>query len=182
MATGQGNAKGTTAHTEADGHGKAGFPPFQKESFASQLVSFAIAFCAALLHCAQLALPRASAASSPSAKADRRRSRRGAEAERRIRRSAEGYETEPPVARAKAQVIGRNPLRASTRRPRATARRSRPASPPNSPTRKRPLPRPARRRWATSARSHPMRRLPSCSASPVSRRTARLSIAQSKRP
>lgn len=45
MAEGQGKAKGeTAAHTEADGHGKGGFPPFQKETFASQLVSFFIAF------------------------------------------------------------------------------------------------------------------------------------------
>ena len=34
-----GNAKGATAHTEADGGHKAPFPPFQKDTFASQLVS-----------------------------------------------------------------------------------------------------------------------------------------------
>ena len=58
MATPQGTAKGTTAHTEADGHGKAGFPPFQKETFASQLVSFAIAFALLYFIVSKFALPR----------------------------------------------------------------------------------------------------------------------------
>ena len=43
MAESHGNAKGATTHTEADGGHKAGFPPFQKETFASQLVSLLIA-------------------------------------------------------------------------------------------------------------------------------------------
>ena len=43
MAESHGNAKGATAHTEADGGHKAPFPPFQKDTFASQLVSLLIA-------------------------------------------------------------------------------------------------------------------------------------------
>ena len=59
MAEGQGKAKsGTAAHTEADGHGKGGFPPFQKETFASQLVSFFIAFALLYFIVSKVALPR----------------------------------------------------------------------------------------------------------------------------
>ena len=46
MAESHGNAQGTTAHTEADGGHKAPFPPFQKDTFASQLVSLTITFVA----------------------------------------------------------------------------------------------------------------------------------------
>ncbi|HKH01088.1 MAG TPA: F0F1 ATP synthase subunit B' [Bradyrhizobium sp.] len=57
MAESHGGAKGTTAHTEADAHGRA-FPPFQKETFASQLVSLLIAFVALYLIVSRIALPR----------------------------------------------------------------------------------------------------------------------------
>ena len=58
MAESHGNAKGATAHTEADGGHKAPFPPFQKDTFASQLVSLTIAFVALYLISSRLALPR----------------------------------------------------------------------------------------------------------------------------
>ncbi|MDE1932474.1 MAG: F0F1 ATP synthase subunit B', partial [Bradyrhizobium sp.] len=48
MAESHGEPKGTTAHTEADG-GHKEFPPFEKNTFASQLVSLAIAFVALYL-------------------------------------------------------------------------------------------------------------------------------------
>ena len=46
----------TTHGTET--HGKAPFPPFQKEHFASQLVSFAIAFVLLYVIVSKFALPR----------------------------------------------------------------------------------------------------------------------------
>jgi F-type H+-transporting ATPase subunit b len=49
--------KGTSAHTAAEGGGHA-FPPFQKDTFASQLVSLAIAFVALYLIVSRIALPR----------------------------------------------------------------------------------------------------------------------------
>ena len=58
MAESHGNAKGTTAHTAADGGHKAPFPPFQKETFASQLVSLLVAFVALYLIVSRIALPR----------------------------------------------------------------------------------------------------------------------------
>ena len=58
MAESHGNAKGTTAHTGADGGHKAPFPPFQKDTFASQLVSLLVAFVALYLIVSRIALPR----------------------------------------------------------------------------------------------------------------------------
>jgi F-type H+-transporting ATPase subunit b len=58
VAESHGNAKGTTAHTAADGGHKAPFPPFQKETFASQLVSLLVAFVALYLIVSRIALPR----------------------------------------------------------------------------------------------------------------------------
>ena len=57
MAESHGDAKGATAHTEADAHGRA-FPPFEKDTFASQLVSLAVAFVALYLIVSRIALPR----------------------------------------------------------------------------------------------------------------------------
>ena len=58
MAEGHGEAKGTVAHTEAEGGHKAPFPPFEKSTFASQLVSIVIAFVALYLIVSRIALPR----------------------------------------------------------------------------------------------------------------------------
>jgi F-type H+-transporting ATPase subunit b len=58
VAESHGNPKGATAHTEADGGHKAPFPPFQKDTFASQLVSLLIAFVALYLIVSRIALPR----------------------------------------------------------------------------------------------------------------------------
>src|SRR5450432_1211801 len=60
MAESHGAAKGqqTGAHTEADGGHKAPFPPFQKDTIASQLVSVVIAFAALYLIVSRIALPR----------------------------------------------------------------------------------------------------------------------------
>ncbi len=57
MAESHGGPKGTTAHTEADG-GHKEFPPFEKNTFASQLVSLVIAFVALYLIVSKVALPR----------------------------------------------------------------------------------------------------------------------------
>ena len=90
MAESHGNAKGATAHTEADGGHKAPFPPFQKDTFASQLVSLLIAFVALYLIVSRIALPRVGSLLDERQNSDRGRSGRGAEAEGRLRRRAEG--------------------------------------------------------------------------------------------
>jgi F-type H+-transporting ATPase subunit b len=48
----------TNAHTEVPGGGKPQFPPFNKDTFASQLIWFAIFFIALYLIIARLAIPR----------------------------------------------------------------------------------------------------------------------------
>ena len=45
-------------HTEAEGGHKAPFPPFQADTFASQLVSLVIAFALLYIIVSRLALPR----------------------------------------------------------------------------------------------------------------------------
>ncbi|MBV9533567.1 MAG: F0F1 ATP synthase subunit B' [Bradyrhizobium sp.] len=57
MAESHAEGKGTAAHTEAEG-GAHAFPPFQKDTFASQLLSLAIAFAALYLIVSRIALPR----------------------------------------------------------------------------------------------------------------------------
>jgi F-type H+-transporting ATPase subunit b len=57
VAESHGDAKGTTAHTEAPAHGRS-FPPFEKDTFASQLVSLAVAFVVLYLISSRIALPR----------------------------------------------------------------------------------------------------------------------------
>jgi F-type H+-transporting ATPase subunit b len=57
MAESHGGPKGG-AHTEADGGHKAPFPPFQKDTFASQLVSLAIVFVVLYVVVSRVALPR----------------------------------------------------------------------------------------------------------------------------
>lgn len=52
-------ATNTSTHTEVP-HGKPGFPPFNKETFASQLVWLAITFVALYLIISRIAVPRIS--------------------------------------------------------------------------------------------------------------------------
>src|SRR5689334_16969577 len=62
MAESHGNAKGqkTGAHTEAGGGHGAAFPPFDSSTFASQLVSLAVAFVALYIIVSRFAVPRVS--------------------------------------------------------------------------------------------------------------------------
>jgi len=105
LADSHGAAKGTTAHTEADAHGRA-FPPFQKETFASQLLSLLIAFVALYLIVSRIALPRGgslldarqNAIDSDLAEAQKLRDASG--------EALKAYESELASARSRAQAIG----------------------------------------------------------------------------
>ncbi|TMJ64039.1 MAG: F0F1 ATP synthase subunit B' [Alphaproteobacteria bacterium] len=105
MADSHGGANGTTAHTEADAHGRA-FPPFQKETFASQLLSLLIAFVALYLIVSRIALPRVgslldarqNAIDSDLAEAQKLRDDSS--------EALKAYENELAAARSRAQAIG----------------------------------------------------------------------------
>lgn len=106
MAEGHGGANGATAHTEAEGGHKAGFPPFQKDTFASQLVSLVIAFVALYLIVSKFALPKVGGTIEK-----RQNTIDGDLAEASSLKAAsddalKAYEAELAEARARAQAIG----------------------------------------------------------------------------
>jgi F-type H+-transporting ATPase subunit b len=106
VAESHGNAQGATAHTEADGGHKAPFPPFQKDTFASQLVSLTIAFVALYLISSRLALPRVRKTID-----DRQNTIEGDLAEAQKLRdqsdaALKAYEADLAAARTRAQAIG----------------------------------------------------------------------------
>jgi F-type H+-transporting ATPase subunit b len=105
MAESHGGAENTTAHTEADGGG-GGFPPFDSSTFASQLVSLAIAFVALYLIVSRIALPRVGGVLDA-----RQGAIEGNLAEAQKLRDAsdaalKAYESELAAARSRAQAIG----------------------------------------------------------------------------
>jgi F-type H+-transporting ATPase subunit b len=108
MAESHGEAKGqkTDAHTEADGSHHTVFPPFDSSTFASQLVSLAIAFVALYLIVSRIALPRVGAV------IDARHNKiEGDLAEaQKLKDESEAalkaYESDLASARSKAQAIG----------------------------------------------------------------------------
>ena len=106
MAEGHGGAKGATAHTEADGGHKAPFPPFQKDTFASQLVSLVIAFAALYLIVSRIALPRVGSLLDERQNAiegdlaDAQKLKDDSDA------ALKAYESELAAARSRAQAIG----------------------------------------------------------------------------
>ncbi|WP_061022737.1 ATP synthase subunit B [Bradyrhizobium sp. CCH5-F6] len=107
MAESHGGAKGTGAHTEADGgHHGGGFPPFDSSTFASQLVSLAIAFVALYLIVSRFALPHVGGAIEA-----RQNKIEGdlAEAQKlkdQSEAALKAYEGELASARTRAQAIG----------------------------------------------------------------------------
>ena len=147
MAESHGDAKGTTAHTEADGGHKAPFPPFQKDTFASQLVSLLVAFVALYLIVSRIALPRVggvidarqNAIEGDLAEAQKLKDESDA--------ALKAYESELAAARSRAQAIGtetREKLNAAVRGRAQDAGRAAVAS--SLPKPKKPSRRPAKRR------------------------------------
>ena len=106
MAESHGGAKGAAAHTEAEGGHKAPFPPFQKDTFASQLVSLVIAFAALYLIVSRIALPRVGSL------LDERQNAIDGDlaAAQKLKDDSDSalkaYESELAAARSRAQAIG----------------------------------------------------------------------------
>jgi F-type H+-transporting ATPase subunit b len=106
MAESHGGAKSAAAHTEAEGGHKAPFPPFQKDTFASQLVSLVIVFVALYLIVSRIALPRVGGVLDK-----RQNTIEGDLAEaQKLKDESDGalkaYEGELAQARSRAQAIG----------------------------------------------------------------------------
>lgn len=104
ISSAQAATPATTHSTEA--HGKPGFPPFQKDYFASQLVSFLVAFVLLYVIVSKVALPRVGGViqsrlgkiEGDLAEADRLKGESDA--------ALKAYEAELATARANAQAIG----------------------------------------------------------------------------
>src|SRR5271155_4043068 len=105
MAESHGEAKGTTAHTEADG-AKHAFPPFQKDTFASQLVSLAVAFVALYLIVSRIALPRVGSVLDARQKAIDGDLAQAQKLKDESDAALKAYESELAAARSRAQAIG----------------------------------------------------------------------------
>jgi F-type H+-transporting ATPase subunit b len=121
VAESHGDAKGTTAHTEA-AHERV-FPPFEKDTFASQLVSLLIAFVALYLIVSRIVLPRVGSVIDA-----RQNAIDGDLAEAQKLKDAsdsalKAYESELAAARSRAQAIGaetRDKLNAASEAERKT--------------------------------------------------------------
>ncbi len=106
MAESHGDAKGATAHTEAEGGHKAPFPPFQKDTFASQLVSLLIAFVALYLIVSRIALPRVGGLLDVRQKAIEGDLAAAQKLKDASDAALKAYESELAAARSRAQAIG----------------------------------------------------------------------------
>jgi F-type H+-transporting ATPase subunit b len=106
VAESHGDAKGASAHTEADGGHKAPFPPFEKDTFASQLVSLAIAFVALYLIVSRIALPRVGGLLDKRQKAIEGDLAEAQQLKDASDAALKAYESELAAARSRAQAIG----------------------------------------------------------------------------
>jgi F-type H+-transporting ATPase subunit b len=106
VAESHGNDKGTTAHTAADGGHKAPFPPFQKDTFASQLVSLLVAFVALYLIVSRIALPRVGSLLDARQNAIEGDLAAAQKLKDESDAALKAYESELAAARSRAQAIG----------------------------------------------------------------------------
>jgi len=103
MAESHGGAEGTGAHTEADG---GAFPPFDPNTFASQLVSLVIAFVALYLIVSRIALPRVSGVIDARQSAIDGDLTAAQKLKDEYDTALKAYESELAAARGRAQAIG----------------------------------------------------------------------------
>src|SRR3954454_4405775 len=106
VAESHGNAKGATAHTEADGGDKAPFPPFQQDTFASPMVSLVIAFVALYLIVSRIALPRVGGLLDARQNAIEGDLAAAQKLKDESDSALKAYESELAAARSRAQAIG----------------------------------------------------------------------------
>src|SRR5258705_9433699 len=108
MAESHGAAKGqkTGAYTQADGGHGGAFPPFDSSTFASQLVSLAIAFVALYLIVSRIALPRVGGVIDARANAIEGDLSAAQKLKDESDAAIKAYETDLASARSRAQAIG----------------------------------------------------------------------------
>src|ERR1700730_14951223 len=106
MAESHGEPKGATAHNEAEGGHKAPFPPFEKDTFASQLVSLVIAFVALYLIVSRIALPRVGSVIDARQNAIEGDLAAAQKLKDESDAALKAYESELASARSRAQAIG----------------------------------------------------------------------------
>src|SRR5215831_4144198 len=104
MAESHGGAQKNGSHTEADGHG-GGFPPFDPDTFPSQLVSLAIAFVALYLIVSRIALPRVGGVIDARQKAIEGDLAQAQKLKDDSEAALKAYESDLAAARARAQAI-----------------------------------------------------------------------------
>jgi F-type H+-transporting ATPase subunit b len=108
MAESHGEAKGQKAgaHTEADGGHGGAFPPFDSSTFASQLVSLAIAFVALYIIVSRFALPRVGGVIDARQNAIEGDLVAAQKLKDESDAALKAYESELAAARSRAQAIG----------------------------------------------------------------------------
>ena len=97
---------GTGAHTEADGGHGGGFPPFESNTFASQLVSLVIAFVALYVIVSRIALPRVESVIDARQNAIEGDLAAAQKLKDESDNALKAYESELAAARSRAQAIG----------------------------------------------------------------------------
>ena len=105
MAESHGGAQKNGSHTEADGHG-GGFPPFDPNTFASQLVSLVIAFVALYLIVSRIALPRVGSVIDARQNAIEGDLAAAQKLKDESEAALKAYESDLAAARTRAQAIG----------------------------------------------------------------------------
>ena len=158
---------GTVEHIPASEHGR-GFPPFDAQTFASQLFWFALTFVALYLLMSRVALPRVGSILEDAPPARRERSCRGAAPQGAIRRRHCGQrEGVGGGARARANARQRDPRKSGGSGRSSSQRGGCEAPCPHRRSRERPLPRPDQPRWRTCTASRATPQPPSSSGWPA---------------
>jgi F-type H+-transporting ATPase subunit b len=106
VAGSHGGTNKATAHTEAEGGHKPPFPPFERNTFASQLVSLLIAFVALYLIVSRIALPRVGKTIDDRQKKIESDLAGAQKLKDESDAALSAYESELAAARSRAQAIG----------------------------------------------------------------------------
>lgn len=125
---------GTTAHGGADAAHGGGFPPFQGETFASQLLWLAITFGVLYWLAAKVIVPRLGGILEERASKIGNDLDEAAAMKARAEEAGQAYEKSSPKPAPRRRRSRKRRARRSMPTAPSVARASRPTSPPSSPT------------------------------------------------